>query len=295
MSRVSYAMMHPEGAGEMTAAVRKALNGLLAQLAMSAGIKRDEILELAIVGNPIMHHLLLGIDPIPLGSAPFALATDRAVRVRAAELELTDASRRPRLRPAVHRRPRRGRHGRASSSPRRPTESEVVELVVDVGTNAEIVLGNRDFLLAASIADRARRSRAPRSAAASGPRPARSSASGSTGRPSSRASGSSAPSSGRTSPGFAEATADDRRHRHLRLGHRRGHRRAVPRRRHHPGRDRRRLAGRPHAADRRPTAGRSRTSSTTARARAGRGSRSPRTTSGRSSSRRPRSTPASGC
>ncbi|HLQ47783.1 MAG TPA: 2Fe-2S iron-sulfur cluster-binding protein, partial [Candidatus Dormibacteraeota bacterium] len=84
MSRVSYAMMHPEGAVEMTAAVRKALNGLLATLAMQSGIKRDEILELAIVGNPIMHHLLLGIDPIPLGSAPFALATDRAVRLRAA-------------------------------------------------------------------------------------------------------------------------------------------------------------------------------------------------------------------
>ena len=70
MSRVSYAMMHPEGAGEMTAAVRKALDGLIATLAMRAGIKRAEILELAIVGNPIMHHLLLGIDPTPLGGAP---------------------------------------------------------------------------------------------------------------------------------------------------------------------------------------------------------------------------------
>src|SRR5206468_4132403 len=71
MSRVSYAMMNPGGSGEMTTAVRSALNGLLAQLANKAGIKRDAILELAIVGNPIMHHLLLGIDPIPLGSGPF--------------------------------------------------------------------------------------------------------------------------------------------------------------------------------------------------------------------------------
>src|SRR4029078_1834553 len=86
MSRVSYAMMHPEGAGEMTAAVRKARDGLISTLAMRAGIKRSEILELAIVGNPIMHHLLLGIDPTPLGGAPFALATDRAVRTSAAEL-----------------------------------------------------------------------------------------------------------------------------------------------------------------------------------------------------------------
>src|SRR4029078_5560084 len=75
MSRVSYAMINDAGAGEMTAAVRQALNGILAQLANRAGIKRDAILELTLVGNPIMHHLVLGIDPIPLGSAPFALAT----------------------------------------------------------------------------------------------------------------------------------------------------------------------------------------------------------------------------
>ena len=149
MSRVSYAMMHPEGAGEMTAAVRKALNGLVAQLAMSAGIKRDDILELAIVGNPIMHHLLLGIDPIPLGSAPFALATDRAVRLRASELELrANAGARVYVLPCIA-----GHVGADTAGvilAEAPHESEVVELVVDVGTNAEIVLGNREFLLAAS-------------------------------------------------------------------------------------------------------------------------------------------------
>jgi uncharacterized 2Fe-2S/4Fe-4S cluster protein (DUF4445 family) len=149
MSRVSYAMMHPEGAVEMTAAVRKALNGLLATLAMQSGIKRDEILELAIVGNPIMHHLLLGIDPIPLGSAPFALATDRAVRLRAAELELrTHSGARVYVLPCIA-----GHVGADTAGvilAEAPHESEVVELVVDVGTNAEIVLGNRDFLLAAS-------------------------------------------------------------------------------------------------------------------------------------------------
>jgi uncharacterized 2Fe-2S/4Fe-4S cluster protein (DUF4445 family) len=149
MSRVSYAMMHPEGAVEMTAAVRKALNGLLATLAMQSGIKRDEILELAIVGNPIMHHLLLGIDPIPLGSAPFALATDRAVRLRAIELDLkTHPGARVYVLPCIA-----GHVGADTAGvilAEAPHESEVVELVVDVGTNAEIVLGNRHFLLAAS-------------------------------------------------------------------------------------------------------------------------------------------------
>ncbi|MBA2253797.1 MAG: DUF4445 domain-containing protein [Chloroflexi bacterium] len=149
MSRVSYAMMHPGGAAEMTAAVRTALNGLLAGLAAKAAIKRGDILELAIVGNPIMHHLLLGIDPIPLGSAPFALATDRAVHVRAAELEL-------RIHPGgrVYVLPCIAGHVGADTAgvilAETPHAREVVSLVVDVGTNAEIVLGNRARLLAAS-------------------------------------------------------------------------------------------------------------------------------------------------
>jgi len=149
MSRVSYAMMNDAGAGEMTAAVRTALNGLLAQLANRAGIKRDAILELTLVGNPIMHHLVLGIDPIPLGSAPFALATDRAVTIRADELDLiTHPGARVYVLPCIA-----GHVGADTAGvilAEAPHESEVVELVVDVGTNAEIVLGNRSFLLAAS-------------------------------------------------------------------------------------------------------------------------------------------------
>jgi uncharacterized 2Fe-2S/4Fe-4S cluster protein (DUF4445 family) len=149
MSRVSYAMMNDAGAGEMTAAVRTALNGLLAQLANRAGIKRDAILELSLVGNPIMHHLVLGIDPIPLGSAPFALATDRAVTIRADELGLiTHPGARVYVLPCIA-----GHVGADTAGvilAEAPHESEVVELVVDVGTNAEIVLGNKYFLLAAS-------------------------------------------------------------------------------------------------------------------------------------------------
>ncbi len=149
MSRVSYAMMNDGGAAEMTTAVRSALNGLVAQLANRAGIKRDAILELTIVGNPIMHHLVLGIDPIPLGSAPFALATDRALTVRASELDLlAHSGARVYVLPCIA-----GHVGADTAGvilAEAPHESEDVELIVDVGTNAEIVLGNRYFLLAAS-------------------------------------------------------------------------------------------------------------------------------------------------
>jgi uncharacterized 2Fe-2S/4Fe-4S cluster protein (DUF4445 family) len=149
MSRVSYAMMHPEGAAQMTAAVRTSLNGLLASLAQKAGLGRADILELVVVGNPIMHHLLLGIDPVPLGRAPFALATDRALQLLATELELkVHPGARVYVLPCIA-----GHVGADTAAvilAEAPHESERVSLVVDVGTNAEIVLGDRNWLLAAS-------------------------------------------------------------------------------------------------------------------------------------------------
>ena len=149
MSRVSYAMLHPEGAAEMTTAVRKALDGLIAILAMRSEIKRVEILELAIVGNPIMHHLLLGIDPTPLGGAPFALATDRAVETTTADLGLiAHPGARVYVLPCIA-----GHVGADTAGvilAEEPHKADRLTLVVDVGTNAEIVLGDKRRLLAAS-------------------------------------------------------------------------------------------------------------------------------------------------
>ena len=149
MSRVSYVMMHEGGDVELTTAVRKALDGLLATLANRASIKRAEILELAIVGNPIMHHLLLGIDPTPLGSAPFALATDTAVETTTAELGIrAHPGARVYVLPCIA-----GHVGADTAGvilAEEPQLATDLTLVVDVGTNAEIVLGNRDRLLAAS-------------------------------------------------------------------------------------------------------------------------------------------------
>ena len=149
MSRVSYVMMHEGGDRELTEAVRKALDGLLATLANRAGIKRVEILELALVGNPIMHHLLLGIDPTPLGSAPFALAVDTAVELPAAELGLrTHPGARVYVLPCIA-----GHVGADTAGvilAEEPHLADDLTLVVDVGTNAEIVLGDKRRLLAAS-------------------------------------------------------------------------------------------------------------------------------------------------
>ena len=84
MSRVSYVMMHPFGDAELTAAVRGCLDQLVGELCTLADASSDDILELVIVGNPIMHHLVFGFDPTELGGAPFALVTDEAAhRARA--------------------------------------------------------------------------------------------------------------------------------------------------------------------------------------------------------------------
>jgi len=149
MSRVSYAMMHDRGAAEMTAAVRTALRDLVGSLAQMAEVGRDEILELVLVGNPIMHHLVLGLDPTPLGQAPFTLATERAVHTSAAELKLgVHPGARVYVLPCIA-----GHVGADTAGvilSEQPHLAEAVTLIVDVGTNAELVLGNRHRLLAAS-------------------------------------------------------------------------------------------------------------------------------------------------
>ncbi len=119
MSRVSYLMLNPESRKELTRVVRGCLAKLTAELAKEAGIDRHDVLEVTVVGNPIMHHLLLGLDPTELGGAPFALAIEDSLRLPASDLALPDSPRRPRVRPPLHRRSR-GRGYRRNDSLRSP-------------------------------------------------------------------------------------------------------------------------------------------------------------------------------
>jgi len=149
MSRVSYVMMNPGGEREMTAAVRVAIRDLLREAAAQGGIAPDEILDVTLVGNPIMHHLLLGLNPVELGQAPFALTVDRAVDLPAGALDLgLHPGARAYVLPCVA-----GHVGADTAGvilSEAPYLRDEVSLVVDVGTNAEIVLGSRDRMLAAS-------------------------------------------------------------------------------------------------------------------------------------------------
>ena len=67
MSRVSYCMQNPGGAETLTRVVREAINKTISEAAEAAGITVHDILEVTIVGNPIMHHLMMGMDPTQLG------------------------------------------------------------------------------------------------------------------------------------------------------------------------------------------------------------------------------------
>ena len=149
MSRVSYGMMNPSGADEMTQAVQEGMNALFVQIASEAEIDRDLIVDAVFVCNPVMHHLFLGIDPFELGQAPFALATSEALALRAIELGLNlHPAARVYILPCIA--GHVGADAAAVALSEAPDKSEDLVLVVDVGTNAEILLGNKEKVLACS-------------------------------------------------------------------------------------------------------------------------------------------------
>ena len=149
MSRVSYVMMHPDGTQKMHRAVITTLQQLAERAVKAAGITLDDVVDVVLVGNTVMHHLLLGISPVELGGAPFALAVSESVDLKARELGL-------RLNPAarVHVLPCIAGHVGADNVAvqlaEAPHASDELMLIVDVGTNAEIVLGDRGGVLCCS-------------------------------------------------------------------------------------------------------------------------------------------------
>jgi uncharacterized 2Fe-2S/4Fe-4S cluster protein (DUF4445 family) len=149
MSRVSYAMLHDDGLTKMNRTIIDALNKLAGRAAVQVGIKTRDIYEAVVVGNPVMEHILLGIDPVELGGAPFAPVTHGALDVKARDLNL-------RLHPAanVHILPLEAGHVGADNVgvflAEAPHQQDDMMLIVDVGTNGEILLGNRDHVWSAS-------------------------------------------------------------------------------------------------------------------------------------------------
>ncbi len=149
MSRVSYAMMHSDGLGKMHKAIIDGLNALFANAAGKANVAVNDIFEAVLVGNTVMHHILLGIDPVELGAAPFTLSTHAPIDVKARDLGL-------RLHPAanIHVLALEAGHVGADNLAvliaEAPETRPEMALIIDVGTNAEIVLGNNEGLWSCS-------------------------------------------------------------------------------------------------------------------------------------------------
>ncbi len=146
ITRISAVMMDPATLERLTRLAHESLNELAAEVCQQAGVDPADVLEVAMAGNATMTHLALGIDPEPLGVAPFIMSTRLFPEVLAADIGV---SVHPRARAVIF--PSFGAYvggditaGLLASGMNRDARTR---LFVDIGTNCEIVLGNRDWLL----------------------------------------------------------------------------------------------------------------------------------------------------
>ncbi|MBX9643013.1 MAG: ASKHA domain-containing protein, partial [Novosphingobium sp.] len=149
MSRVSYVMMNKGGEERLTEEVRKAVSGMLEDARAKLDLGPNQILEVVLVGNPIMHHLFLGINPVELGQAPFTLAVKDWFEAPAWRFNLgISETARISMLPLI------GGHVGADTTGAYLSQLDVMTgrsvLLVDIGTNAEIVLSHNGKVAACS-------------------------------------------------------------------------------------------------------------------------------------------------
>jgi uncharacterized 2Fe-2S/4Fe-4S cluster protein (DUF4445 family) len=151
MSRITYTVTHQDGLEKVHQSIIDALNQLIGAVAKHSGLSSDDILELTIVGNTAMHHLLLKIDPQYLAVSPFTPVVHRSLDIKARDLGLkvhTSAN--------VHILPIEAGFVGADNVgvliAEEPYLQDAMVLIIDIGTNGELVMGNRKKLLSSSCA-----------------------------------------------------------------------------------------------------------------------------------------------
>ena len=137
ISRIQYALK--ENNNSLSGCIREAMHLLTAETAAKAGISPEQITASAIVGNTAMHHLLLGIDPKPLVTPPYMPNISEA-------LERNGARILPNIAGFV------GGDTVGCMVATRFDQLEELTLLIDIGTNGEMVLGNKDRRIACSTA-----------------------------------------------------------------------------------------------------------------------------------------------
>ncbi len=152
MSRITYCMLNEvSGLKELQDTIIEGLNTIAKQAAEKAGFTAEDISEMTLVGNTAMHHILLGINPEFTGVAPFTPALHRSVDVKADRFGLQ-------ILPSgnIHVLPIEagfvGADNVGCLLADAPHKRKEMTLLIDIGTNGELVLGNRDKLISCSCA-----------------------------------------------------------------------------------------------------------------------------------------------
>ncbi|MCC6189109.1 MAG: DUF4445 domain-containing protein [Anaerolineales bacterium] len=150
MARITYAMTHSDGLATLHRAVLDGLNTIVSKVCETAGYAPTEIAEAVLVGNTCMDHIFLNIFPKYVGVSPFAPAIHHSVDVKARDFGLN-------ILPSgnVHVLPNEagfvGADNMACVIAEEPYNQDEIMLVIDIGTNGEMVLGNRHKLISASV------------------------------------------------------------------------------------------------------------------------------------------------
>jgi len=151
VSRIHHASRSAEGLEELRRAIVKCLNDITSECCEAAGIGCSEIYEATVVGNTTMLHLLLGVNPAFVAQAPYVGAWKRSLNVRGGQVGL-----RIHPRGLVHVLPQiAGFVGADTVGVILASglhQADALTLAIDVGTNGELVIGNRDRLVSCSTA-----------------------------------------------------------------------------------------------------------------------------------------------
>jgi uncharacterized 2Fe-2S/4Fe-4S cluster protein (DUF4445 family) len=152
MSRIAYSTSHPgDGVRRMQGRLVQSVNGMIEHLTAGLNLAPSDIVDMSAVGNTVMHHILLGIAPDGLGLFPFA-----PLKVSSSDVPARDLGLIIHPKAFVHVLPVEagfvGADNVAVLISEEPYRHRIVSLTIDIGTNGELVIGNRDRLLCCSCA-----------------------------------------------------------------------------------------------------------------------------------------------